>query len=107
MKHQTVDNMEEEEEGNEGFGICNDSMNTSYEDVEEEANPTFVDFGAGDKMELVAHFLNKKFNVEHIRSFALDSPIDRSNVIFIHIPSILPHYYERTKSHITKWQCTV
>ena len=57
-------------------------MNSSYEDVEEEATPTPVDFGAGEKMEFAVHFHNKKFNMDHIRVFVLDSPIKGCNVNF-------------------------
>ena len=56
--HQTVENMEEEDKGSEGFGT-QPVMNSSYEDVEEEAIPTPVDFGGGEKIESVVHFYKK------------------------------------------------
>ena len=56
MVHPTVKKAEEDEaedEGNEWFGFHEDAMNTSYEEVKEEATP-------GEKVELAVHFYNKK-----------------------------------------------
>ena len=77
MVHPTVKKAEEneaEDEGNERFGVHEEAMNTSYEEVEEEATPTPFDFAAGEKVELAVHFHNKKYIAVHIRSFVLDSP---------------------------------
>lgn len=57
-------------------------MSTSYEDVENEATQTPVDFDAGEKLEFAVHFRNKKINAEHTRSFVLDSPIEGWNDTF-------------------------
>jgi hypothetical protein len=72
----------EEKEDNEGFNNQNESMNTSYKDVEEEATPTPTDFGACETMEITVHFHNKKINADHIRCFVLESPYAGWNVNF-------------------------
>lgn len=72
---QTVDE-KEKGKGGEEFGIGEECMHTSFENFEEEATPTPVDFDAGEMVELAVHFHNKKFYAEHIRSFVLDSPIE-------------------------------
>jgi hypothetical protein len=51
-------------------------MNTSYEDMEEEATPSPVNVGAGEKMELFVHFHNSCFGPGHIHYFLLDSQMD-------------------------------
>lgn len=96
-KLKTVDSMEDENKG-----INNDSLYTSYKDVEEEATPSPINFGAGEKIKLIVPFLNKRFNLEHIRSlFWTHQLIDRM-FIFSGILSAQPHSYARTKIFISQ-----
>jgi hypothetical protein len=104
-KHQTG-GIAEEEEDNEGFDNQNESMNTSYEDVEDEETQTPADFGGGEKMELAVQFHNKKLNADHIRSFVLESPIVGWNVNFRQDPfSSARQSCAISKRHMTKWLC--
>ena len=48
-------------------------MNTSYEEIEEEASVCFDD---GKKIHLTLHIRNSEFSAEYVRQIILQSPID-------------------------------
>ena len=66
-------NEEEEEHGI--FSLHKDDSNTSYEDVDEEATPSPVNFHAGKKMQWSVHFSRQHFSHDHVHCFVLDSPL--------------------------------
>ena len=88
-KQKTVDTIKEDHRFD---GISDDYLNMSYEDVDEKAPPTPVNFAACEKMELVVHFLNKRFDQDHIQSFVLDSPIEGWAVHFLADPFSLANF---------------
>ena len=45
-----------------------------------KAAPTPEDIFVGEKVKLAVHFQNTKFNAENIRSFVLDSLIEKWNI---------------------------
>jgi hypothetical protein len=54
----------------------NDIVNTSFQDIEEEASPKIVDFEGGQRISLSLHFKSTQYNAEHVRQIVLDSPIE-------------------------------
>jgi hypothetical protein len=53
--------------------IDNEEMNSSYENVKKEANPSPANFDVGKEMQLLVHFNNHHFSIDHVQSYVLDS----------------------------------
>ena len=53
-----------------------DAVNTSYEEIEEEASPKVVHFDEGEKICLSMYFRTSQFSAEHVHQIVLESPID-------------------------------
>ena len=53
-----------------------DAVNTSYEEIEEEASPKVVHFYEGENICLSMYFRTSPFSAEHVCQIVLESPID-------------------------------
>ena len=53
-----------------------DAVNTSYEEIEEEASPKVVHYNEGEKVPLSMHFRTSQFSAEHVHQIVLESHID-------------------------------
>ena len=66
-----------------------------------QTTPTHVDFDVGEKMELVVYFFKLKNSMQSILDtlFWIHQLMD-AMLTFIQIFPVLPHSYERMKSHM-------
>ncbi len=71
--HQTLeggDDVDDEE------AVEDDTANTSYEEIEEEASAKHVRFDVGEKIRLSLYFKDSQFSAEYVHQFILQSPTD-------------------------------
>ena len=53
-----------------------DLVNSSFQEIEDEASPKIVDFEGGQRIRLSLHFKSSHYNAEQVRQIVLESPIE-------------------------------
>ena len=71
--HQTVEGGDDVDDDE---SVEDDTANTSYEKIQEEASPKHVCFDDGEKIRLSLYFRDSQFSAEYVRQFILQSPTD-------------------------------